>query len=507
MSPLESEFWKARSRFLKPDLITEALHPSSVHLSSLAQNNLDAAYHLLMDLDLQVIDQLQGIKTELLALRQEVVLALQKKARIILVGCGASGRIAAQCEHDWRVMYPHDANLIESVLAGGDVSLIEALESFEDSPHYACLQMQELDLKTDDLVIGLSASGESPFILSALEYAENKVKRPPYLICANPLSLLLQRNPNHLLGKSGFRGLALNAGPMALTGSTRMQATTLMTLALMQVLFSPRLNLISWEKCYQNLNRSQLSALTLWEAQQYQQGYGVVYEVSPSLAMSVLADMTERAPTFNTPKLLHVLHPGILWQGIILKGTHTAKQAWEVLLQRRPRCLNEKTLPKTTLSYLEGFDLSEQGLRQYKRSARALKMLRITWNEDVLAFYFDEQEILLDVKGLGAIEIQLLLRLILVNHSTLVMGRLGYYHGNLMTSVRPANFKLIDRAIRFILYLAQNEAGQSLTYEDVAHALFEALPTLKEGESIVMRLLSHFHVYISKLPEGDQIVM
>ena len=76
--------------------------------------------------------------------------------------------------------------------------------------------------------------------------------------------------------------------------------------------------------------------------------------------------------------------------------------------------------------------------------------------------------------------------MILNIHSTLIMGRLGRYKGNLMTWVNPTNGKLIDRAARYVSILLQ-EQGISRSYEDVIFELFESLELKNNQESIVMQ--------------------
>ena len=81
----------------------------------------------------------------------------------------------------------------------------------------------------------------------------------------------------------------------------------------------------------------------------------------------------------------------------------------------------------------------------------------------------------------------LLLKQLLNIHSTLVMGRLGRYEGNLMTWVTPTNRKLIDRATRYVRHLLVDAGRLGATYEKVVHRLFAEMQTTPPGESVVLR--------------------
>jgi len=88
-----------------------------------------------------------------------------------------------------------------------------------------------------------------------------------------------------------------------------------------------------------------------------------------------------------------------------------------------------------------------------------------------------------------AIQRNLCLKVLLNAHSTLMMGRLGRYEGNLMTWVKPSNNKLIDRAIRYVRELHYRQCGRRPDYSVVARALFEAQASLRPTEPIVLKTL------------------
>ena len=95
----------------------------------------------------------------------------------------------------------------------------------------------------------------------------------------------------------------------------------------------------------------------------------------------------------------------------------------------------------------------------------------------------------MEMPGASFLTQNLLLKLILNTHSTLVMGRLGRYLDNLMTYVKPSNLKLIDRAIRYVRLLMQRRNGTCPDYATVARQLFLEQARLGSEEPIVMKTM------------------
>lgn len=98
----------------------------------------------------------------------------------------------------------------------------------------------------------------------------------------------------------------------------------------------------------------------------------------------------------------------------------------------------------------------------------------------------------------------LLLKCALNICSTLVMGRLRRFEGNLMLFVRSSNNKLIDRSIRFVGLLLEEAGIQSFSYEDICHALFETLEDLEPGEAAVPKVYERLRsLTLSKVKSGE----
>ncbi len=480
MDTFAQNFWQEYQRFLKIGLTTEQPHPKTIELSMLAHKDMSAALALLFAVDTEAITVFKNI--DLLPFKIALSTCLKKGGRIFLVGCGASARMAMQLEFLWRQSSGSDQ--VKAVIAGGDIALIEAVERCEDEPSFAVKHLEALGLSRNDLVIGLSAGGESPFILEAIRYASTLCTDRPWLLYCNSSSALITRNEHHVITDPMVAHLCLDVGPMALTGSTRMQATTVMTLALLSAFFETDAELDVLLDKIKHLPLQALASLAEYEASLYQQKEHVLYHVTPEYGLSILADTTERSPTFNVPTFEHGAQTPA-WAYMIINGSHDKKDAWQQLLLRAPEALNWRDLPQTVQSYLNEFDLSAS----YRGKRRD-----IYFNEtpNGLSIQYSNQSIPLDMTGLSLGMRQLLLRLIMVNHSTAVFGRLGFYQGNLMTFVKPSNFKLVDRAVRYIQFLAKSEYQKQLPYRDVAEFVLAERECLSDQASIVALGLRHF---------------
>ena len=495
MTAFADNFWREYTRFLKTPLITELPNPKTAVLSTLAEQDSAGALQLLFDLDLEMINNFKQQCLDITPLTEMLTKVLGQGGRVFLVGCGASGRMAAQIEYLWRDQQPQSTQ-VQAVIAGGDIALIEAVEACEDQPLLAERHLKELKLNSTDIVLGLSAGGESPFILAAMNYAANICLQAPCLIHCNPKASLIERNPQHVLATTNCKSLYLNSGPMALTGSTRMQATTLMTLALLQAFFNIAPELDTLIEILRQLPYAELAKFAQFERSLLQKQDYVLYHSSAQYALSVLADTTERAPTFNLPKfepasLDKVAQPALAY--VVLTATETSAEAWLNLLHRPVQSLAWSELPQTAASYVQQFDLSAAytHVRRKKLQPHTLVDIDIIEDHNALQLSWSDSRVRISVGGLSLALKQLLLRLIMVNHSSTVFGALGFYQGNLMTYLRPSNFKLVDRAVRYAQFLAHEHYGKALSYQEVAACVLQLRENLAAQHSIVAEALTY----------------
>ncbi len=495
MSTLPNTFWQQYQRFLHVTLLTETPHPLSSHLSEWAQQDLPKALDCLKIIDLQALEAVAAQTTHLTQLTNAVQNTLQNGHRVFILGCGASGRMAVSLEWLWRQSFPHQAKQVVGVIAGGDSALIRSIEQFEDHAAYGMKQLQQQGFTAHDLLISTSASGESRFIVQATLEAAALCHDKPWLIVCNPLEQLLARDPQHPCGSNSINTWPLVVGPMALTGSTRMQTTTAMLVVIGLALLHPHQAkpLRDFIRFYQALDQTPLIPLIEQEASSYKNKRNVYYKLDSQVGVTALTDVTERAPTFNCAPINNLLlnEPPAPYAVRII-GSKSAQQAWQQLLQREPICLDWPQHPATAPEYLMGFDLSEDDLPFevcHSRAGGNPEPFEITLNKNLLVLNYGTARWSLDVATLTPLFQQTLLKLLLNNHSTLVMGRLGHYRSNLMTFVSPSNAKLIDRVIRTIQTYREQQTGIKPEYKPLAEQVLASMDSLKPNESLIEKFI------------------
>ncbi len=496
-SKYQEEFWQQHARFLHANLITEAPHPLTYNLSELCTTDLINAFTQFHQVELHAIQLLTNYAPKIAELQLVIKKVLQDKCKIFLVGCGASGRLAVLLKQLWELYNPNSTKQIIAVSSAGDISLIKAVEQFEDNAEFGIQQLLQLGYTKNDLVIGLSASGESPFILAAVSYAATISNQIPWLVFNNPTKSLLARNPQHILTNPNIQSLELDIGPMALTGSTRLQATTAMQIALGLALCSKDTNI---EKQINDIYKlikavplSKISPITKYEAQLFKQNHYIMYRTDNSLiGFSMLADITERAPTFNLAPFENLMDNNPVFSTFYLSliNASTTAEAWQVLLSQEPICLEWKGFPTTSRYYINGFDLSNNSFRK-TGSYLPMPQHSETWlpQNDMLLINLDHLTLQLPIPQ-DYLAKTLIYKLYLNSHSTLLMGINNYFEGNMMLSLKPSNFKLIDRAIRYSQFILRIKYQLEIDYKTIAAIVFNEIEQLLPNQSIVTNVVN-----------------
>jgi N-acetylmuramic acid 6-phosphate etherase len=142
--------------------------------------------------------------------------ALQKGGRLIYVGAGTSGRIAALDAAECPPTFNVDPRMVQFVMAGGPAALASALEADEDSRELGRREMAKRKPRRNDVVVGIAASGRTPFTIAAFEYAKSKGAQTISVTC----------NRNTPLQRAAHLAIVTEVGPEVISGSTRMKAGT-----------------------------------------------------------------------------------------------------------------------------------------------------------------------------------------------------------------------------------------------------------------------------------------
>jgi N-acetylmuramic acid 6-phosphate etherase len=375
------DFLRDAVQFRLGALVTEASHPRSTELSQVARQDAAAGLAVLFDVDRDVVETYDrwSRSGQPEALRDDLVAALEGGGRVFFTGCGATGRLSIQLASIWRAFWqdrrshgratpPPDAweERVLSVMAGGDYALIKSVEGFEDFAPFGRKQIADLGVTKGDVVFAITEGGETSFVIGTAWQGLEAGARVVF-IYNNPDEVLRAhvKRSREVIDDPRIGKVNLTTGPMAITGSTRMQATSIELLAMLTVLemalrevlvrgggaepgvgrsgdvpaaMREGLRALHAELAGERL-RGALARLVETEEEVYRRGSRTSY-FADSLAVDVLTDTTERSPTFCTPAFRK-------WDdevaseswAFLFTPAPTTEEAWTRLLRRPPQTI------------------------------------------------------------------------------------------------------------------------------------------------------------------------
>ncbi len=147
---------------------------------------------------------------------EQITERMKKGGRLIYVGAGSSGRIGVLDASECPPTFGVSPNLVQAVIAGGRVALTRSVEGAEDRAQNAVRDLRKLHLTRADSVVGIAASGTTPYVLVALSYARKR----------GALTIGIAANRRSTLARAATIAIAPEVGPEVLAGSTRLKAGT-----------------------------------------------------------------------------------------------------------------------------------------------------------------------------------------------------------------------------------------------------------------------------------------
>ena len=142
--------------------------------------------------------------------------ALRHGGRLIYVGAGTSGRLGILDAVECVPTFSTPPELVRGIIAGGETALVDAVEGAEDHPEHGKRDLIARNLTKADVVCGIAASGQTPYVIGALEYAKEIEAKTIAIACNIPSAIL---NIAHI-------AIGVEVGPEVITGSTRMKSGT-----------------------------------------------------------------------------------------------------------------------------------------------------------------------------------------------------------------------------------------------------------------------------------------
>ncbi len=191
-----------------------------------------------------------------------IVERMSRGGRLIYVGAGTSGRLGVLDAAECRPTFSVPRGLVVGLIAGGEGALIEAVEGAEDDSAAGRRDLEELGLTVNDAVVGIAASGRTPYVLGAVQYATEVGAVTIGVACNQPSALLEQAQI----------GIGLPVGPEVITGSTRLKAGTAQKLVLNMLSTTTMIRL---GKVYSNL----MVDVQITNQKLARRGRGIVAEV------------------------------------------------------------------------------------------------------------------------------------------------------------------------------------------------------------------------------------
>lgn len=494
-------FLRVAADFQLGSLPTEQRHPDTYELATLARADIRSALKILQEIDRGVVASVMAKEKELSRLEAAIGETLRAGGRIFFYGCGATGRLSMSIEYVWRLMHrdtPH-ADRALGFMSGGDLALVHSIENFEDHPEFGARQVREIGFGPNDLLVSTTEGGETPSVIGATEEAARISKRKPWFLYCNPDHVLHEQveRSRRVLENPGIEKICLFVGPMSLSGSTRLQASTALMLGAGSALLKaagtgiapPRLaDLLNFVR---ETDFSFLEPFIEEESRIYTEGGYVLYETDEH-GITILTDTTERAPTFSLLGFENQKNPDRVpsLSYLRLPLAKTPLEAWKAILLRDPITLEWDELRSAAgRDRLLGFDFSAAALEQRQKlcAPKRLHRFLIERSGRELRFELEGHRHAVNLYGLHPLFEHLFLKIALNMHSTLLMGRYGRYESNVMTWVKPSNNKLIDRSIRYVEHLLHNAKVFGFSYEDICFELFEQAEKMRPSESVVLK--------------------
>ncbi len=203
--------------------LTEQRNPRSENLERMSARQLA---ELFVEEEKFVEDALRGATADLARAIEMVTESLRNGGRLFYVGAGSSGRIGVLDASEIPPTFGASPDLVQGIIAGGTTALYRSVEGAEDEESAGTLALRERGIKNGDVVIGITASGRTPFVLGALAHAKSLVARTILLTCNPAVAAVVDCSGPQSAATAIDLVIALAVGPEILTGSTRLKAGT-----------------------------------------------------------------------------------------------------------------------------------------------------------------------------------------------------------------------------------------------------------------------------------------
>lgn len=218
-------------------LITEQRNPNSMQVDSLSALEI---VQLMNQEDKQVPLAIEKCLPQIAQAVECIVAAFQQGGRLVYIGAGTSGRLGVLDASECPPTFGVSPEMVKGIIAGGERALRHPIEGAEDSKAQAVVDLQTIQFSSKDVLVGIAASGRTPYVIGALEYAKS----------LGSVTVSIESNPNSAMANIVDIAIDTVVGPEVLTGSSRLKSGTAQKLVLNMLTTA---SMILMGKCYQNL--------------------------------------------------------------------------------------------------------------------------------------------------------------------------------------------------------------------------------------------------------------
>lgn len=200
-------------------MITEGRNPASQNIDELST---EAMLHVINDEDKKVALAVEAIVPQIAAAVDAICAAFQAGGRLIYCGAGTSGRLGILDASECPPTFGTPREQVIGLIAGGHTAILQAVENAEDNREQGAQDLKDIHFSRHDVLVGIAASGRTPYVLGALAYANELGATTVSLTC----------NPGSAMSQVAAIALTPVVGPEVVTGSSRMKAGTAQKLVL-----------------------------------------------------------------------------------------------------------------------------------------------------------------------------------------------------------------------------------------------------------------------------------
>ncbi|EJB8349390.1 N-acetylmuramic acid 6-phosphate etherase [Vibrio cholerae] len=218
-------------------LVSEGRNPDTMDIDLLSSQEI---VERLNQQDKQVPLAVEAVLPQIAQAVDKITAAFKQGGRLIYLGAGTSGRLGVLDASECPPTFGVSDQMVIGLIAGGKEAMFTAQEGAEDNATLGAHDLQQIDFSSKDVLVGIAASGRTPYVIGALEYAND----------LGATTIALSCNPDSPIAEIAQIAISPVVGPEALTGSTRLKSGTAQKLVLNMLTTASMIHL---GKSYQNL--------------------------------------------------------------------------------------------------------------------------------------------------------------------------------------------------------------------------------------------------------------